>query len=109
MQPESDAQTVHSLPVELPRYLQDPRVARAVYDSEVASHVHGGRRVVELGVIEEVKPLGADLQAAALAQFPDGEILAYTEIPVIDAEPVLRIPSQVTEKSSSRCGVSGAI
>src|SRR5689334_17774734 len=97
------------LPVELPRYLQNPWIARAIHDSEVTGHIHGGGRIVELSMVEKVEPFRADLEPAAFTQLPDGEILVDAEIPIVDAEAVLRVSPEVAEESSRGCGVSGAV
>src|SRR5437879_790371 len=98
-----------NLPVELAGHLQNAGIASAVHQPEVAGHVHRRRRVVELRVVEEVEPLGADLEPAGLAQLADGEILVDADIPVVDSETLLYVPPQVAKNASGRRGVCGAI
>src|ERR1041385_4288723 len=82
--PYSGRKLSDSSEIKFARDLQDARIARAVDDPEVTGHIHRGRRVVELGVVEKVEPFGADLQASAFTQFPDGEVFVHAEIPVIE-------------------------
>src|SRR5205807_3174544 len=85
------------LPVELPAQLQDARIARAVHQSEGAGVDRRGW-IVELRLVEEIKELGANLQARRFAKLPDTEVLAEADIPVVDAEAPLRIAPQVAER-----------
>src|SRR5437660_5833908 len=92
------------LPVEFPAQLQDARIARAVHQSERAGVDRGGR-IVELRVVEEIEEFGANLQARSFTELGDAEILAEAEVPVVDAEALLRIPPQIAEGSLGGRGI----
>src|SRR5262249_6878087 len=84
------------LPVELTAQLQNARIASAVHESK-RGHVDRGGRIIELCVVEEIEELGPDLHSRGLAHFRSAVVLCEAHIPIIDAESMLRIPTEVAE------------
>ena len=64
--PQTNKEARFSLPEKLDAHLPDSRVAGAGHITKLAA-VEVPRRVVELGVVEKVEKLGAELDGHALA------------------------------------------
>src|SRR5258708_4847669 len=92
--------SVLGLIVELQRQLHDPGIARTGDLAEAGRAQRGAHRI-EIGVVEHVEGLGAELEVRA---FRDGNVFHQANIPSGEAGAENGAPSCVSGASIGRCG-----